>query len=133
MARVRKLKKYGLSEHRIKEIKEFCYQYPEWELKVNANRDVLKAVKYDGMPSGTGIGRPTEAISLENVELEELMKIVEDSAKEADYEIWQWILAGVTDPFNTFNRLKGRGMPCERDKYYEGRRKCYFLVSCKRR
>ena len=65
-------------------------------------------------------------------ELSKKIATVEETAKEAGGEIAEWILKGVTIENATFNYLKMvTGIPCERDMYYERRRKFYWLISQK--
>ena len=58
--------------------------------------------------------------------------LVERCAMEADPDLFKWIMWGVTNEDVTFNTLKAlKGIPCERDTYYDRRRKFYYLLSKK--
>ena len=65
-------------------------------------------------------------------ELSKRMDIIEQTVRETDPELYQWILQGVTDEFATFKYLhETKGMPCGHRQYYERRRKFYYMLSQK--
>ena len=131
---VSKKNKYWISKHRFYEISHHCLQYAEWKDELrNLQASIgVKAVKMDGMPHGTEVGSPTESIALRIYDLEEKIKRVEDAAYESDPVIEKFILKAVTNDGITFNYLKNvMGIPCEKDMYYDRRRKFYWIMSQK--
>ena len=55
---------------------------------------------------------------------------MEKTAEDADRVLSSYILAAVTNEDVTYNYLKMvMGIPCERDMYYDRRRKFYWLMS----
>ncbi len=55
---------------------------------------------------------------------------IEESAREADREIYNWLLEGVTDEQVTFEYLQTvKGLPCGRNRYNASKRRFYFLLS----
>lgn len=99
MANVRALNKdkYRLSDYRFRELYYFCLQYHEWKQKLNDKRDPLKGMQYSGSPS-SGISSPTEVRAIECAELSNKCMMIEEAARSADPELYQYILFAVTHP-----------------------------------
>ena len=109
-------------------------QYNEWkdEYRTLENQSP-KGVDYDGMPHGTDVGNPTETIGMRMAELKTKIERIESVAKEADPVLAKYILKAVTNEDVTFNYLKQfMDIPCEKDMYYDRRRKFYWLMSKKK-
>ena len=132
-AKISKKNKYWISKHRFYEIAHHCMQYKEWidEYKVLSGK-AIDGVDYDGMPHGTNVGNPTEALGMKLTELKSKIDTVEMTAIETDPTLAKYILKAVTNEDVTFNYLKTiMEMPCERDMYYDRRRRFYWLMSQK--
>lgn len=133
-AEISKKNKYWISKHRFYELSHYCMQYNEWkdEYKTLATQSI-KGVAYDGMPHGTDVSNPTETIGMRMVELKNKMEVIEKTAEETDPILAKYILKAVTNEDVTFNYLKQfMDMPCEKDMYYDRRRKFYWLMSQRR-
>ena len=64
--------------------------------------------------------------------VEEVLDQIEENAKEADAELWEYIVKAVTNENVTYNYLKQiMNIPCGQTYYYEKRRKFYYLLSSK--
>ncbi|MCB6475585.1 hypothetical protein LI171_04945 [Emergencia timonensis] len=123
-------KKYKISKYRFKELYYFCLQYNDWTKEIRENR-MLSSIE-QGEGKGNNIGRPTENAGLRNADLTERVKLIEQTAIEAAPDIYQYILLAVTNEGYSFNYLKMmKGMPCEKDKFYDRRRKFFYLLSKK--
>ena len=136
MANVRALNKdkYKISDYRFRELYYFCLQYTEWQQKLKEKRNPLKGMQYSGMPSSGNPGNPTENNAIECAELSRKCEMIEQAAKEADPQLWQYIILAVTNKGITFEYLKmQKNIPCERDCYYNIRRKFYFILDSKMR
>ena len=134
MANVRALNKnkYKLSNYRFRELYYFCLQYDEGQELLKDKRMPLKGLQYSGMPSSGGTGNPTEKAGIECAELAHKCNLIEQAAKAADPELWEYILFAVTHENVTFDYLKlHKEIPCERDRYYNSRRKFYFMLDNK--
>lgn len=126
--------KYWISKHRFYEICHHCYQYGEWKDEVAMLNDVtVKGLDYDKPPADpNAIGDATANIATRMAQLRNRMELIEQTAEEADPVIAKWLLKAVTEENVTFNYLKQvMGIPCEKDMYYERRRKFYWLMSHK--
>ncbi len=131
MANVRTLNKskYNISIYRFRELYYFCLQYEEWKEKIKEIRNPLKGMQYSGMPSSGIPSNPTESIAIECAEFSSKCTLIEKAAKEADPELYEYILFAVTHENITFKYLKAKmNIPCERDRYYDSRRKFYFVL-----
>ena len=131
MANVRALNKdkYRISDYRFRELYYFCLQYKDWKEQIKEKRDNLKGLQYSGVPSGGNPGNPTEKAAIECAELSKKCNIVERAAKSADPDLWEYILFAVTNEKISFEALKAqKNIPCERDRYYNSRRKFYFIL-----
>lgn len=78
----------------------------------------------------SGDNDPTFSASARAEALADKMKIIEDTAREADSRIYYYLLMAVGYGWK-FDRLKAHGMPAERDLFYDRRRKFYYLLSKK--
>lgn len=131
MANVRMLnkEKYNISNYRFKELYYFCLQYEEWREKLKDKRNPLKGMEYSGTPSTSAPGNPTANKAIECAELSHKCMIIESAARLADPELYDYIIYAVTQEKITFKYLKmQKGIPCERDRYYNSRRKFYYYL-----
>lgn len=129
MANVRTLNKdkYNISNYRFRELYYFCLQYEEWREILKETRDTLKGVQYSGVPASGGQSNPTAKAAIKGAEYSQKCALIEEAAKAADPELYEYIIFAVTNENITFKYLKARkNIPCERDRYYNSRRKFYF-------
>lgn len=131
MANVRSLnkEKYNIGNYRFRELYYFCLQYDEWREALGEKRNTLQGTQYSGMPSAGNVGNPTERNAIECAEYSQKCAAVEMAAKRADPELQKYIIYAVTKENVTFNFLKMQmDIPCERDRYYNSRRKFYYIL-----
>lgn len=133
MGKVRPLneKKYNIDKHRFLELYYHCMQYPKWKEELKYIDDTVRSVQYGTMRGGGSNGSALERAAIKRRELEEKCELIEQTVMEADPDICKYILTGVTQEYATFKYLKHLGLPCERDMYYDRRRKFYYLLSQK--
>ena len=121
------LDRYGISKWKFRELKYFCLQYKEKKQEVE---DIigLHGVSFDGMPKGTQIGSAVENQIIKLYDLNDDVKVIEDTAAEADDTISGYIIKNVTEsiPYEYMD------VPCGRRQFYQARRKFFFLLSKKR-
>lgn len=123
-----KLKQYGISAKRYKELCGFCEQYPEWkeELKEMTN---IKSQTISGLPSGKrGTANVTEDLAIKRQQLLEKCELIEQTAIEADAELYQYIIKNVCYelPYKYLNYIE---IPCSRETFYDKRRYFFYLLS----
>jgi hypothetical protein len=126
------LRKYGISPHRFKELYHFCLQYNEWKDELKYKCDTVKSIEVTDMPTAHGNSDQVQGLAIRRAELSEKIKLIEDIAKEADADIYKYILKAVTNEGITYNYLSTvMDIPCGKDMYYDRRRKFYWLLSQK--
>lgn len=129
MANVRILNKdkYAINKFRFRELYYFCLQYDEWRESLDDMRNTLKGMQYSAMPSSGNPGDPTMKAAIECAEISKKCAAVEAAARAADPDLYEFLLYAVTHENISFNLLKvQKDIPCERDRYYDSRRKFYF-------
>ena len=121
--------KYNISDYRFRELYYFCLQYKEWKQELNEKRNSLKGIQYSALPSSGSLSNPTENNAFECAELSRKCNAIEAAARTADSELYEYILYAVTNEKISFQFLKiQKGIPCERDRYYNSRRKFYYIL-----
>ena len=125
---------YWISRHRYYELKHFCLQYKEWvksylglkETLVTSSKGNQSGVK------GTDTSDPTGELAVKMRNLRDKIQTVESCAYQADSELHEYLLRGVTEA-RTFENLKARlDIPCSRNTYYDRYRKFFWLLSAAR-
>lgn len=126
--------KYRISKNRFREVYYYCLQYNEWKDELSRELETTSTGTMDGMPKGKGrTSSSTEAIAIRRAELERKCRLVEQTAIEADPDLYPWLLKAVTNEGASYKWLKAReDIPCSRNTYYERRRKFYWLLSKKK-
>lgn len=123
--------KYKLSKHRFYMVYHYALQYREWKDEYKS-LDGLKAMSIDGMPHGTTTGNPTESIGIKRDELMRKMKLIEDTVRETDENLYTWLLKAVTNEGTTYAYLSGiMSIPVSHTTYYDKRKEFYYNLSKK--
>lgn len=128
-----KLNDYGISSKRYKELCGFCEQYTEWKDELKYKTDTVKSKQITDMPMATTRENTLESLAVRRSELEEKCKIIEQTAKQADYELHQYIIKAVTEETPFWYLRDIMGMPRCRDDFYAARRYFYFLLDKNKR
>lgn len=129
-AELSKKNPYWIDKHRYYELKHFCMQYPLWKKTYvslgyrNSHRNTIELSR-----SPNYVSNPTEKISVLRASIMEKIKMVENAAIEADRELGQYIIYGVTEGIS-YDTIKARyNIPCCKDIYYEKYRKFFWVLS----
>lgn len=119
--------KYWIDRHRHYELKHFCLQYPEWKRAYYSSPGISSSLANE--PSGNDShGDPTAKLAMRKVGYMERIELIERIAEEADKDLRDYILKGVTEGLSyTYLRTK-MNMPCSRDMYYDRYRKFFWLL-----
>ena len=125
--RILRLSKYQISPDKYQELFYFCKQYMDRETEINHLRGLTEVVA-DGMPKGNATSDPTFRKAEKILRLREENELIEQTAIEADPEIYQYLLKNVTQgiPYEYMN------VPMGRRQFYECRRYFFKLLSDKR-
>lgn len=123
-------KKWGITKHAFYQAYHFALRYNEFKDILKYKTDTVGSQEIDGMPRGNGNGDATQSLAIVRQQAARNCEMIEQTANEADADIYQYILKAVTEEGVTFKYLKTvMDMPCEKDMFYDRRRKFYFLLS----
>lgn len=127
-----KLKDYGISDKRYKELCGFCEQYPEWKDELRYKKDTLKSKQITDMPLSTELSNATEILIVKREYLRKKCELIEQTAKEADAELSQYIIKSVcyNEPFWYLRDIMG--MPCSNSAFKDKRRYFFSLLNLKK-
>lgn len=122
--------KYYISKHRHYELKHFCLQYPHWKKRHDEALESCIAASKIERESGTNIPSDiTAKYAMRKARYSEKIKLIEETAKEADTYLYYYILKAVTEGLS-FTYLKTvLEIPCGKDMYYDRYRKFFWLLS----
>lgn len=130
-----KLEKYGITSKRYKELCGFCEQYPDWKLFLQTNKDAVKSKEIDGMPySNTGMtSDQTASLAIKRISIQEKVDLIEDTAKEASPELWEYIIMSVCyeKPFWYIRDIMNA--PINGNSFYANRKYFFILLDKKKK
>ena len=121
--------KYHIDKHRHYELKHFCLQYPTWKRTYSEIDDFnVAATTFDTMPGSNSPVDPTSRRAITKSSLAERIEMIERVAKEADTQLYDYILKAVTEGLS-YTYLKSRlDIPCGKDMYYDRYRRFFWLL-----
>lgn len=122
--------KYHIDKHRHYELKHFCLQYPNWKRTyATFDEPYISVSAASRTPSNNHPGDPTAKRAIAKAQLIERIEMVESVAREADKQLYNYILKAVTEGLS-YTYLKSRlGIPCGKDMYYDRYRKFFWLLN----
>ena len=131
MANVRPINhsKYGISKNRFRELYYWCLQYDEWRDELKYKTDTVKSIEITDMPVTHCGSDATQQLAIRRAQLEKNCELIEQTAIEADPDIYQYLLKAVTNEDVTYRYMRMiMGIPCGKKMYYDRRRKVYWLL-----
>ncbi len=108
----------------------YSLRYPLWKEEVETMADTSKAIAYDKdkVQSSSDYDSTFEAaVKIVESNKQHKMQIVDDTIQKVANGLDYWLRLGVCYGL-TFDQIKGKGLPCERDAYYLMRRKYYYYL-----
>ena len=123
--------KYWISKNKYYELKYFCLQYYEW-------KNIYDCLDEGRLPSirkvgdNSDVSRPTEELAIAKTLYFERMKLIENTAREADDELHSYIFKAVTQDLSFTYLSTVLNIPCSRGTYYDRYRRFFWLLSKKR-
>ena len=111
----------------------YSLRYPVWKQELDAIADTSKAIRYDKdnvQTSGDYDSTFEAAVKLTEGSIVKKVQLIDDIINQVSKGMDNWLRLGVCYGL-TFDQLKNKGMPCERDMYYDMRRHYYFELSQK--
>lgn len=109
----------------------YSLRYPVWKQEIDAIADTAKAIRYDKdnvQSSGDYDATFEAAVKLSESTIASKVKLIDDTISQVSKGMDNWLRLGVCYGL-TFEQLKQKGMPCERDMYYDIRRHYYYELS----
>ena len=89
----------------------------------------ISSAELNGLPSGGEVSDITAKSAIRRAYYADRIRLVEDTAKDADEYLWHYILIGVTEGLSyTYLRTK-LNIPCGRDTYYDRYRRFFWLLN----
>lgn len=129
-AQISEKNKYWIDKHRYYELKHFCLQYKDWKRAYAMYNETLvgsPALK-EYIDENVKIDF-TSKKAIEMAAYSKRIKLIEQTAIEADPYLSDYILKGVTEGVS-YTYLKTKlEIPCGRDMYYDRYRKFFWLLS----
>jgi hypothetical protein len=129
-AQISEKNKYYIDKHRYYELKHFCLQYSEWKKAyVSCNDAIIFASCFEKEPSSNIPSDITAKYGMMKAHYDRRIKLIENTAMEADDFLYPYILKAVTEGLS-YTYLKTKlDIPCGRDMYYDRYRKFFWLLS----
>jgi hypothetical protein len=109
----------------------YSLRYPLWKEDVESMADTSKAISYDKdkVQSSSDYDSTFEAaVRIVESDKQHKMQIIDDTLTFVAGDMAYWLKLGVCYGL-IFEQLKGKGMTCEKDKYYLMRRHYYYELS----
>ena len=122
---------FRISRFRYLELKNFCRQYNTWSqaksaLESRASKSKSIIERGEKNPDGVPIERIVEAIE----EFQRLIDIVEQSLSKCNIELYKYLKESVIKgiSYDTLNAVYGV-LPCSRNRFYNERRKFFYILN----
>lgn len=127
---------YHISRHRYYELLHFCRQYTEFmaERENILNTCVRPVVTPDKVKAVVSFveNMPTEKWAMKLADVDDKIKLIEETAIEADDQLSGYILMAVTSGLG-FDAMKARyDVPCSRNTFYDRYRKFFWILDQRR-
>lgn len=122
---------FWIEKHRYYELKHFSLQYPLWKKAIEAINAFKSSSIIFKNQDGTHTDKTADTAK-ELAKYEEKIEMVESAAREADPELCDWIIKGVTQGVSYDILQVTHDIPCSKDTYYARYRKYFYLLSGKR-
>ena len=109
----------------------YSLRYPIWKEELDSYADTSKAIVYDKdrvQSSGDYDSTFEAAVRITDSEMAHKVQMIDNIITQVSKGMDYWLKLGVCYGL-TFDQLKGKGMPCERDMFYEIRRHYYYELS----
>ena len=125
--------KYVLKKHEYLQAKWYALGYDAYIDEYNALSNDLRGIDYSKDRIQTSLtGSSTEDFAMRRAALKQKIENIEQSAIEADPDLYQYLILGVTQEGITYNALRMlKGLSCGQNEYYSIRRKFYYLLAKK--
>ena len=120
--------KYAIPKEDYLTAIHYSLRYSLWKEEVDTMADTSRAITYDKDKVQTSFGYDSTyeaAVRITDSYAMQKIKLIDDLLTLVAGSMDSWLRLGVCYGL-TYDQLKGKGMPCEKDKYYTMRRRYYF-------
>lgn len=109
----------------------WCLRYPQWKAELELDPDTSRAIEYDKehVQSSNDFD-PVSETAIRRAELSRKKKLLEDTIREVDEGLYQYLLLGVGYGFTEY-QLREKGMPCGHNCYYRKRQQIICEIARK--
>ncbi len=118
-----KLQSYNISDNRYRELKYFCRQYREKQSQLRSITE-LSSPRFDSTGGGNKTSDRTADTACRRAQLQRDIEMIQQSAIEADAEIYAYILDNVVDGI-AYEYLD---VPASIASFYRKRRKFFWIL-----
>lgn len=128
------LNNYDISSRRFKELCGFVEQYPEWKEKLEELTPSVSSPNMDGMPHGSKVTGDDAMFNLavKRSALAEKVDMIESTAKDADPELWKYIIQSVAYKVPFYKLQDLYHIPVSVAAFSDRRRYFFYLLSQKK-
>lgn len=109
----------------------YSLRYPLWKQELDDYANTSRGIAYDKdkvQTSGDYDSTFEAAVRISESEMSMKVKLIDNTIALVAKGLDEYLRLGVCYGL-TFEQLKGKGMPCERDMYYTMRRHYYYELS----
>ena len=129
--RIAEKNKYALPREDYLTAIHYSLRYPLWVEELRTAADTGVAIRYDKDKVQTSNDSdPTYEVAVRMAELTDRINMVDDIIRLVAQGMDSWLRMGVCYGL-TFDQLKAKAMPCERNLYYGIRRHFYYELAKK--
>lgn len=120
---------YWIPKHRYFELKHFCLQYPDWKNEYAAllGVDSLSSLNFSKTRLKNMADRTSDS-AIRRLYFSDRMRMIEQSAIDADPDIFEYLLKGVTAGYSYTYLKTCCDIPCSKDFYYDRYRRFFWLL-----
>lgn len=123
--------KYSLPKEDYLTAIHYSLRYPMWVEELRTAADTGSAIRYDRDKVQTSNDSDqTAEVAMRMAELSSRIDLIDEIISQVSGGLDSWLRLGVCHGL-TFEQLKGKDIPCERDKYYLMRRRFYYELAQK--
>ncbi|MBE6724911.1 MAG: hypothetical protein E7576_06915 [Ruminococcaceae bacterium] len=120
---------WWIPRQRYYELKHFCLQYPDWKIQLRMIDGIQHQAELTNMPKNrNSLCDTTGEMAINRARLSKRIDMVERAAREADADLCDYILKGITEGVSYHLLQFKLGMPYNRNDYYETYRKFFYIL-----
>ena len=120
---------YYITKHEYLMVKHFALQYNDWKKQKQEIESRIGSGFNIGLGHNDSVSRPVESAQ-ENAERYSFrMGLVEQAAKIAGGDLWEYVLTGVTTECSYPYLQLVKGIPCCKDVYYRMYREFFWVLN----